>query len=588
MGTRNGYVPAIDGLRAIAVLAVVAYHAGLPVPAGYVGVDVFFVISGYLITRLLHDELRAKGRIDFLDFYARRARRILPALVAVIVVTLAAASAMLPPLEMLQTAKAASASFVFAANVYFGLAPTGYFDGDAHNNPLLHLWSIGVEEQFYLVWPLALLLARRRPALALWVIACTSFLAAEVLIRTGLDQAAFFHTPARAWELAVGGLIAIHRPRVPRWTGPVGAAVVILACAIGLPHFPGTGALPAVAGAAMVIAAAASGHRMPWLEVRPMVWVGLASYSLYLWHWPVMVLGAALPTWVLIAVSIAAASISYRFIEQPFRRRWRRPPLETTTVAAAVVSALALSALLITQRAPGPVTTATSPVPTTSVLPIYSMGCDDWYHSAAVNPCMFGPPDAARTAVMLGDSVALQWFPAVRQLFDKPGWRLVVLTKSACPMVDEPFYYERIGGIFTKCAQWRDDALDWIHDRSPDVVVLGSANNYGFSEAQLRRGTRSVLSRLSKSAGHVVLIRSTPLLTPGGQDSFEEVFLTEKDVAAEFPNVEAVDMNQHVCPGNDCGQNDARTTAYRDNRHISPSFAEALYPTLAQKLGFEP
>lgn len=584
MGTLT-YRPAIDGLRAIAVLAVVGYHAGLPIAAGYVGVDVFFVISGYLITRLLHEELQATGRIDFTSFYARRARRILPAVVAVIVVTLALAAALLPPLEAMQTGKAAAAAFAFAANVYFGLAPNGYFDGDAQNNPLLHLWSLGVEEQFYLAWPLALLLARRRPALVLWIIAAASFVTAEWLIQAGRGQAAFFQAPPRAWELAVGGLIAIHRPRVPAWFGPVGLVVVLAACALDLPRFPGSGAIPAVLGSAMVVAAVAAGHRLPVLEVRPMVLVGLASYSLYLWHWPVMVLGSGMPTWSKLALAFLLAAGSYRFIEQPFRKRWIFGPKPTVAMASAAVVAGLVGGLATVRHFAEIEDYGNQVFRAVAQARAPSAGdCDDWYHADTLKPCVYGPDGAGRTAVIVGDSVALQWFGPVHGIFDRPGWRLVAHTKSGCPMVDAPVPLKRMDREYTECGTWRRRLLDWIDEEKPDVVIVSSSNGYELSGAQWLEGTRSVVRRLANASGSVVLIRSTPYLVPGSSRPYDDVAAWQREATRDIRNVRFVDMNPYVCPGGTCRRQVDGVAVFRDNRHLTPVFAESLSATLLEQM----
>ena len=337
----------IDGLRAIAVLAVVAYHAGLG-GAGYVGVDVFFVISGYLITSLLLQEHAATGTIDLLAFYARRVRRIVPAAVLVVLATLGATMALLSAGQVAETANSAGAALVFVANVYFQVNSGGYFDGPAERLPLLHLWSLSVEEQFYLAWPALLLLTRSRKAFV--VLALASLALAEFWIARGSD-AAFYQTPARFWELAAGGIVAASPARaLPRWALPAGLVATLAACVVALPHFPGLGALPAVLGASLLIAAVHGGASNAFLASRPMVGIGLVSYSLYLWHWPLLALyrattiEQALPVRLaLCAVALLLAIATWRYVEQPFRRmRW--PEARTVGVGAALSLVLALGA----------------------------------------------------------------------------------------------------------------------------------------------------------------------------------------------------------------------------------------------------
>jgi len=286
------YSQEIDGLRAVAVLAVVFFHAGFGPGAGYVGVDIFFVISGYLITSLLHNEWSTTGRIDLTAFYARRVKRILPAMLVVIVATVTASTLLLSPNgEVTEVARSAAASLTFAANFFFQANTGGYFASASDRMPLLHLWSLAVEEQFYLVWPIALLIlmrwgrARTRSVLA--CVALASISLAELLIFLG-SNAAFYQMPARLWELSAGGLIALSP--TSKLTGggrsvALGMAILALAIAIPIEHFPGLGALPAVVGTTAVLlgvhAAAGTGFAGSLLCTRPMTFIGRISYSLY-------------------------------------------------------------------------------------------------------------------------------------------------------------------------------------------------------------------------------------------------------------------------------------------------------------------
>ena len=454
------YRPEIDGLRAIAVLSVVCYHAGIGPNAGLVGVDVFFVISGYLITSLLFREWNTTRRIDLFAFYARRARRILPALIVVVLCTIGASMFLLSPFgEQLKLAESAAASLLFVGNFYFQATTGGYFDPSADKLPLLHLWSLAVEEQFYLVWPVAMIvLLRLRPKLLVWGIALpavASFVLAEVLV-FGNSSAAFYQMPARFWELAVGGLIAL-RPadqlRDGRVYASTGVIVVIAATAIPIAHFPGVGTLPAVAGAAMLIYAVHGSARLglagAWLSSRPMIFVGLISYSLYLWHWPLLAIDRATrvgpsPIFVrvsLIILAMALAWLSFRFVERPLRRPDAGTTSSKIVIAGAIVSAslaffvLTLAGALHQQPLPDDLASRTSrDMPQNRVMCHYRG--DESLDIFPKPNCNSVPHKPVRVAIW-GDSRALAWQPMAWAIAQRDGVAATSYTRDACaPVLD--------------------------------------------------------------------------------------------------------------------------------------------------------
>ena len=388
---RRGVRRDIQGLRAIAVMMVVADHAGVGLLAGgYVGVDVFFVLSGYLITSLLVHEAERSGRIGLLGFYARRARRILPAATVVLVATLAFTASQLSYARVQQVTTDAGWASTFLANVRFSSIGTDYFAEGQPPSPVQHYWSLAVEEQFYLVWPLLLLglavVARRRRAsgraglhggVAASVVAAlcvASFMWSLHLI--GDDQTtAYFSAPARAWELGVGALLAIgsarleRAPRGVRWvlaTAGLTAVLVAVLTFDGSTRFPGWPALLPVLGTAALIAAGTGTDAVGparVLAVKPLTWVGDISYSWYLWHWPVIVLWAArtpggvgpVGTTVLVGVSLLLAVAGYHLVENPFRHnRWlagrHRRALVLWPVALALVLGAGLGSRLLSEQ----------------------------------------------------------------------------------------------------------------------------------------------------------------------------------------------------------------------------------------------
>ncbi|HVW69628.1 MAG TPA: acyltransferase, partial [Steroidobacteraceae bacterium] len=377
----TGYRPDLDGLRAIAVLAVVAYHA-FPeqAPGGYVGVDVFFVISGFLITNIILDALSRHG-FRLREFYARRARRILPALCLVLATCLAFGCYVLLPDEFSNLSKHTAAAAGFAANIAFW-RESGYFAPAAQFEPLLHLWSLGIEEQFYLLWPLLLLLAWRLrwhlvPTVAL--LGAASF--ALNVIMTNRQATGLYYFPfSRFWELAVGCLLASARVRVAsaravpaaadspgarastsrvpaRIPGALANAVAIAGVALiaiaafgfdAHTPFPGFAALVPIAGASCIVAAPGSWFRERVLSHPWLVFVGLVSYPLYLWHWPILsfaaILHAGTPEIGVrvagLALSFVLAVLTYRLLELPIRKR-RRPSVSVALAGAAAALGLA-------------------------------------------------------------------------------------------------------------------------------------------------------------------------------------------------------------------------------------------------------
>jgi len=354
------YRPDIDGLRAISILLVVAYHAvSWLVPGGFVGVDVFFVISGFLITRIILGEV-AEGRFSIANFYARRVRRIFPALITVLATTVVIGWFVLLPVQFELLGKNLAASVVFAANL-FQLTQNGYFAPAAVDNPLLHLWSLGIEEQFYIVWPPVLLLIATSSRQRLWIglLAAASFFAGLSLF-FGFKDWSFYSPIARAWELLAGCLLAHvdlsqRRARVPENLLSATGLVAIVASAVLLDRnspFPGIFATLPVGGAALLLALPNSFLNTRLLSSRPLVWLGLISYPLYLWHWPLLsylgILRDGVPNfleiWATVIVAVILSAITYLLIELPLRRTTSVVPKLSWSMA--VIGAMGVAAII--------------------------------------------------------------------------------------------------------------------------------------------------------------------------------------------------------------------------------------------------
>jgi peptidoglycan/LPS O-acetylase OafA/YrhL len=360
------YRPEIDGLRAIAVGGVVAHHAGLAgLPGGFTGVDVFFVISGYLITGIIAGEMAA-GRFSQLRFLERRIRRIVPALAVMLAVTAVAAWTLLTPADFRPFAQSLTASAVFGSNLLFARG-SDYFDSEAGMQPLLHTWTLGVEEQFYLLFPLLLMACRRwRPQAMLPVVVVlglASFMLA-LLMAGRWPLLAFYLLPTRMWEFALGAACALlpagrlaHLSALPRVRGLlalIGLGLVISGFVLIRPETPAPGAmflLPTLGTAMVILFAGPSDPAGRLLGLRPFVWLGLVSFGTYLWHQPVLTLGryvwfGGLPpgaTVALVAASIALGAASYHWLEQPVRQR--RLLAERKALLLVCAGSLAVSAL---------------------------------------------------------------------------------------------------------------------------------------------------------------------------------------------------------------------------------------------------
>jgi peptidoglycan/LPS O-acetylase OafA/YrhL len=483
----------LQGLRAVAVLLVVLDHGGVPfLRGGYVGVDVFFVLSGYLITGLLLRQARRDGGIRLSDFYVRRARRILPAAVLTLVVTDLAAHQLLNLVRARGAVGDSVWAAFFMANVHFARAGSDYFAQGQPPSPVQHYWTLAVEEQFYLVWPvvlagvLAVPFLRRR---LLWIVlAAAGGSLAWSIHSTATDATyAYFSTATRAWELALGAGLAIAAPRLrgaAAWLGLACICVAAVAFSSSTP-FPGYAALLPTIGAALVIAAApGSGSRL--LSLPPLRYVGDRSYAFYLWHWPVLVIAAEyvghdLSTAVrlgLLAGAFGLSILSYAFYENPIRQmRWRPqtgallwPASAAVILAVAVPILVSLNAratrISNASAAVRPVelvrqTTAArsswQPLPAVAAavnaakhgaalpwpltpavtelrndLYAFPNGCSARQGETTSRICRLGAPDATKTLVVFGDSHAEMWMPPLLKMAKRDQWSVVPFVKVGC------------------------------------------------------------------------------------------------------------------------------------------------------------
>lgn len=537
---QHDYRPDIDGLRALAIIGVVVYHAGIPgISGGFVGVDVFFVISGYLITQLLAREVAQTGTVSIANFYARRARRILPALATVMLATLVVGSFVLPPgIERQQLAASAAAASVFFANHFFLGTTGGYFDGVAELKPLLHLWSLAVEEQFYLVWPLLLLAIAKFAAparrlrwmrIATLLIGAISFLLSVWMVRKN-PSAAFYVAPTRAWELGVGAMLALGIPGslgvrvgMGRVVSLIGLAFVAAAYLLITPgtRFPGEAALLPVLGTALVIWGNDVAHpHAParLLSAKPLVAIGKLSYGWYLWHWPVLALANSWQlmepnslvsiTGVLVALLLAALTL--RYVENPIRFGWRGATSVVLWSGSATVVLLAGLSFLVLETGPSwpknlreqrALQIGSDHAPSEYANCLVDRA--NWDGELPLDACTFGDRGKPIEFIVWGDSHAMSWMPLLEAANGKDTQTTYLqLTMSGC----RPLAPEVIDRYSPTCRDFRTKVMRTIDELRPrglkGVIIAGRwppmshADVPVFNRPQSHPGLRDLLARL--------------------------------------------------------------------------------------------
>jgi peptidoglycan/LPS O-acetylase OafA/YrhL len=656
MATSQGHRRDIDGLRAVAVLAIVIHHA-FPtlLPGGFVGVDLFFVISGFLITRIIADQHDA-GAFSWGGFYLRRARRIVPAYVVAVLVTAGLAAWIEMPRLLAQTGAATAASGLFAANVLFAQT-TGYFSPAAQQNPLLHLWSLGVEEQFYLVWPLLIAgLSLRwwrgaRPWLAV-VLLVLSLALAQMMVGRGGSTWAFFGLPSRAWEFLLGAVISLGAVKAPNGRGAANTAAVLglaliagsLALLTDVMPFPGLLAAPACLGAALMLWSGLGREPIASAVLRaaPVVAIGRISYSFYLWHWPVLVLAADVaqrPLSVpqrgaLVLVALGLAVLSWRWVEQPFRRgpadkRWRRLAVTLSLLLPVIgVGALLFFTHGLPQRL-SPSAKAAAALEESDVNPLRKV-CFEHRGGIAPTGCRIGAaPDATDYDVLVwGDSHADAVTPGVAAWAKARGWSVREATQGGCP----PVIGVRVrlpNGFELKCPRAAQQAMAEIAANPKLKLVVLSARWPMYRDAPpfydvnsprtvmvsaVTPATRPALSKVlietiaaiaaANPGARVLIMGPTPelIFTPpeclaqarhlhlkeeaclGAPSDLTLARLRPAEaeirrVLTQRPAVRAVFPGDSLCHGATCVSAMGGRLIYFDDDHLSASGAEKLVPS---------
>jgi peptidoglycan/LPS O-acetylase OafA/YrhL len=698
----GGFRTDVEGIRGLAVIVVVLFHAGLAgLVGGFIGVDVFFVISGFLITGLLLREHERTGRIGLLQFYARRARRLLPAAIVVLVATLVVALNVVDPLDRPAVGLDGASAALSIANIRFALASGDYFSSVATPSPFLHYWSLAVEEQFYLVWPAMILLvvgglrgvgARRRITGALVVIIAVSF-AANLFLTDAAANWAFYSLPTRAWELGLGGLLAVGSVALARIPGPIvgiagwlGLGAIALA-AVTLDSslaYPGAAALlPSLGTVALIAGGTRRLGPGRLLSIAPLRFLGKISYSLYLVHWPILVLAPLvigsepddIARMGLVGLSIGAAFASWALVETPFRRVRAtlaiRPGRTVSIGLAAILAVVVLAAgptlgvapaqgvaaadpaLVVTPEptdeawpdepaalVPQKLPTATpegSVVPTQTpaaagvvdvanrgaipagVKPTLAKarsdedrlrndGCLAFERVTEPPDCAYGAKDATLTLALVGDSHAAQWFPALARLAAHEGWRVVTFVKVSCPFIDLPVRNLSLKREYRECAEFDEGSIARLNALKPDLTLVSmsrlATHPLHAADDTVATMGAAIGQMIARLPGRTAIIVDTPYAKrdiPGclssHKDDTDACAIARKTafsgdlgeveaVAAAASGAAIIDLTSRICVGDGaCPVVVNGLIVYRDEEHLTATFARSLAPALGTAIG---
>ena len=603
----------IQGLRALAALLVTIFHARL-LPGGFIGVDIFYVISGFLITGLILREIESTGKLDLQSFYQRRIKRLLPTSVFVLFVTAIVGMFVLPVITRDALGRDLFAAATYISNYLFAWWENDYQNLDATPSPFIHYWSLAVEEQFYVVWPVFILFLSRYGKRAIFRgIAVTTFLSLLLSIYQTQTSPiwAFYSLPTRAWELGFGALLlfvpeTFWKNRFIPWFGVIGIAIASFRFDENT-AFPGINALLPVVSTAVLIGSIAIWPRAfnDLSNNRISQWLGAISYPLYLWHWPALVLPSSALGRPLrirerlfcIVLTIVLAHFTSKYIEQPIRHKKisgkKIYTFFAATTAVSLIAGLVISSTSSSMIAVKGTNYKFNLVDVMQKPAVYGDDCHSNYGETESGECTYGDLNSATTIVLYGDSHAAQWFPVLEQLANEKGFKLVSLTKSACPSVDVPRADQ---GAYKNihCEKWRENSVKRIKEIKPAAVILSSYQHFSppsrFSDVDKwwTDGQKRLLSSLSGSSEHLIYISDTPrpmrdipnCLASRDVKSCNTTERTPVKVIRGFDIIDPAPwLCTSICPAIQDGY-----VVYRDASHISVAAALALKPQLEAAL----
>jgi peptidoglycan/LPS O-acetylase OafA/YrhL len=617
MKTSTPKITQIQGLRALAALLVTLFHAKW-VNGGFIGVDIFYVISGFLITGLLLREIERTGTINFKVFYARRFKRLLPTSFFVLALTAIFSWMLVPPTMRSSLGRDVIAASLYVSNYLFAWWQADYQNLDATPSPVIHYWSLAVEEQFYLVWPLLILVffmaatkLKLKKVLTLLVAGVTALSLVFSIYQTETSPIwAFYSLPTRAWELGLGALLVLLPPvRTKKLVGLLGFIFIIVSAFIfgETTAFPGLNAVLPVMGTVMLIATINTWP--PFLNdvanSRLFQWLGEISYPLYLWHWPLLVLPStyfARPLEVYerilaIIATIVLADLTHRFIEEPFRKTKTIPTLVfKRSGVITLVSVLIGTVIIFSSSDKIDVSGINGAVSLAQIKArplVYDDGCHANYAQTNSDKCEYADKKSQKTMVLYGDSHAAQWFPALVEIASRSGYKLISLTKSACPAVDT-VRLDQGGFKMSRCKQWRINSIKRIQEIDPDVLIMSSFQYFAqpprFTDREKwwNDGQRKLLTEVKNVSPHLIYLTDTPhplrdIPACLANYSISKCNTTQRSENLSISGFNIINPNpwlcSRVCPAVKDG-----VVAYRDASHISVDIAIALIPRLTQAL----
>jgi len=611
----------IDGLRAIAVGVVVAFHMGVPLSqAGFIGVDVFFVLSGFLITGILAGEADELGTLRLGRFYTRRIRRLLPASTLTVLATMAASFALLSALSWRLIAETSTAAALYVSNIFFAQQSDNYFAADVQNNPLLHFWSLAVEEQFYIVWPLLILVLSRFSSrvriLGLGAVAVASLIHSIILTEAATPWA-YYSPLSRAWEFAAGGLVALLLPlgikhasalvrEIVAWSGLALIGGSLLFITEQTP-FPGVAAIPTVLGTCLVIVAVVAEKSPLGIILRswPMQQIGALSYSWYLWHWPFLVIGQAYlndtrpATRILLAAaSLGVAAITHHLIENPvrFAKTLVRAERPNWIMAGAMIAVVLVASFGMVRSADNELAQpefSDLVVAQDDVPRLAGKGCDVADIDYLLSECSGGSPDASKTIVVLGDSHAQMWTPTLEALADELDFHFTVHILGGC----------NVAGVQAQvtasyCTEVQARNVEIVDALDADAVLVShiSTNILDVPEQEWIDGIDEFLTAMDQRDVEVAWVHDGPGLS---RDPIECV-ATKGEAACTEPVEELVRVSERLrrvetptlvahaafayvpievlCNDETCPLRSDGIFVFRDDDHVSATYATALAP----------